>query len=209
MQPVRFVPLFPFQPIPITFLISVYKTNRGEVYEVVLVFNVRSSTVHLLALYFPKGCSAGMRNPWGISIYENKKGRNKKQGIFDATINNLDRRPQFTPVNFPYTTLWFSLLKFWRVKHGKRLRIWKKNTIVANLYLSTGNLWAAILSFCAEGSATIIPKNSSKKYVFSLPKKVIYPQQTQPITEFLDTFFITWCIYKHNNSHIIYQKCPI
>ena len=52
-----------------------------------------------------------------------KKGRNKEYLTQLSTQTAVNVEMIFSS----YDTLWFSLVNFWRVKHGKRLRIWKKN----------------------------------------------------------------------------------
>ena len=127
MKSLRHVPLFPFQPILMPFLISV-TTNRGEVYDGRLFwFLTYLVSACNFSRYISPRCSARMRKPWEISIYESKKGRNKEYltQLSTQTAENVE-------MNFSaYDTLCFSLVYVWQVKQGKRLRIWKKNHCLA------------------------------------------------------------------------------
>ena len=111
-----------------------------------LAFNVCSSSVRLIKLCFSKRCSA------------EKFPYMKAWQLINNNSNRIDRQMIF----FTYVTLWFSLRNFWwekmLIRHAPAPINENYHCRAEYSIPSTVNLWVAILSFCIEGLATIIPK---------------------------------------------------
>ena len=219
MKSLRHAPLFLFQPNSntmhfLTPLTPLQFTNRGYDNRLFWFLTLVVAVCNFSRYISPKD----VLQPWEISIYENKKGRNKEYLKQPSPIQ--------TAVNFiffAYATLWFSLVNFWRVKHGPRLRILRIKIPLSRWVFHAFNRESlnCHLKFFCWGLSLDNPENRPKIHPDNLPKmvikvclfvakkEIIYPQQTQPITEFMDTFFSMWCIFKHNNSHLIYHKSSI